>query len=115
MAASLFDPPEPEAPARAETAASIQARFDRWIAANPRVWDLFVRFARQARESAIRRGRNRISSSAVIERIRWEVNIETTGDEFAVSDHWTSRLSRRLIEADPSFNGWFETRRIRTE
>ena len=87
---------------------SIQARFENWIQQNPGVYDLFLRFAYEAKAS----GRSRYGVRAIMERVRWEVSIKTEGDSLKINDHYASRLSRKLIKADPSFRGFFELRRL---
>ena len=58
--------------------------FWEWHKANPLVWQYFERFALEA----VRHGRRKISHWLIINRIRWEVNIVTTGEDFKISnDH----------------------------
>jgi len=86
---------------------SIDERFARFHAANPHVFTLFLRFANEARS----RGR-KTSAKAIIERLRWELVVETDED-FRINDHYTSRYSRLAIETDPTFADFFETRTLK--
>lgn len=74
--------------------------------ANPEIFELFKRFATEARLS----GRKYYGAKAIMEKIRWEINIEQKGD-FKVNDHYTSCYVRLLISEDPSFKDFFEVRR----
>lgn len=79
---------------------------------NPRVWSLFVCFA----EEAILRGRNRLSTKLIIERIRWELYIETNSqDEFRINNNHTAYYARKWIEEYPLHSELFETRRVRCD
>lgn len=61
--------------------------------------------------SAIRAGRKRYSSDAILHRIRWHYQIERGDDQFKCNDHWTAKLSRWFMEKHPEHAGFFETRR----
>lgn len=85
----------------------IAERFAEFDAANPEVWELFKRFARQARDA----GRGRYSADAILHRIRWHVAIETrSNDGFKINDHFSAMYARKLIAEDRTFAGFFETR-----
>lgn len=102
--ATLF--PAQEAPGRL----TIQERFELYDQAHPEVWELFCEFAEMAR----RRGRSRYSARAILQRIRWEREIEQEADEpFKISNLWSSRYARKLLESDPErWAGFFEFRPI---
>lgn len=89
---------------------SIEQRFDRWVHDNPQVWELFVRFARELRASGLRRA----GAKLIVERIRFEVAVKTVGDDFKLNNDFTSRLARRLVLHDPSFDGFFEFRELKS-
>lgn len=90
---------------------SPEERFVAFDAANPDVFTLFRQFADEAK----RAGRTRFSADAIIQRIRWFVNVETTGDEFKINDNFSAYYARKLIAEDASFRGFFELRTTRTE
>jgi hypothetical protein len=76
----------------------LAAEFAEFDAANPRVWDLFQVFTRQA----IAAGRTRYSSDSILHRIRWHVDIETTGcGGFKINDHSSCFYARKWNEANP--------------
>lgn len=85
--------------------------FSEYHERNPHVYELFKRFAMQARNA----GRRRFGAKAIMERVRWYAEIETHGgDGFKVNNNFTSRYARMLIDEYPEFKGFFETRRLQT-
>lgn len=83
---------------------------ERWAAfhaANPKVYELFRRFAAEARAA----GLPRYSADALLHRIRWYVTIETKGDTFKVNNDWASYYARQLVADDPSYADFFEMRK----
>ena len=82
----------------------------RWLAfdrSNPRVYDLFKQFAFQS----INAGAEHCSGQLVVERIRWEVAIQTLGEEFKVPNEYIPFMSRRFMTDFPTHWGFFEIRR----
>lgn len=53
----------------------------------------------------------RYSADAILHRIRWLTNIETSDAKFRVNDHWSAFYARMLLKDDPSFTGFFELRK----
>lgn len=88
---------------------STDAKFEKWITANPHVLDLFINLA-SAMQS---RGRKRIGAKAIVERMRWEHMYTTKGDEFRLNNLFTSRLVRRAITKQPSLAAMFELRALK--
>lgn len=87
-----------------------QQRFDAWRrfhAANPQVFELFVRFALEAKAS----GRKHFGARIIGERIRWYCNVETiTEKPFKTSDHSWPYYSRLAMALHPDLAGVFECR-----
>lgn len=81
--------------------------FRRWDAANPDIWPLFKRFAIEA----IRSGRKQFGASAIWERIRWELAVETEGDDFKFNNAWRAFYARKFMQHYPMYDGFFHTRR----
>lgn len=73
---------------------------------NPHVFQLFLKFARQLRES----GRKHYSSQAICERIRWHVEVDTRGDEFKMNNNHNACYGRLLVILYPEFDGFFQFR-----
>jgi hypothetical protein len=61
-----------------------------WHKDNPEVWLHFERFALEA----VSKGRKNVSHWLIINRIRWEVNIMTTGSDFKISNDYIAFYAR---------------------
>lgn len=86
-------------------------RFAAWVAfhrANPCVFGLFLRFAREAR--AARPGK--IGARMVGERIRWATSIEIRRADPGpkINDHVWPYYARLAMAVDPSLDGAFDRR-----
>ena len=88
----------------------IQATFDKFHADHPDIYEMFKRFARQLRGA----GRERYGAKSIMERIRWELATSSSGvdDGFKINNNFTSRYARKLIVDDPTFESFFETRKL---
>ena len=82
-------------------------KFKVYHAANPMVWELFKKFSYEAKNS----GRKRFGVNAIFERMRWYIDIETSGDRFKLNNNYRSCYARLIISEDPFFQTFFETRR----
>lgn len=70
---------------------------------NPQIYELFVRFA-----SEVARNRSRFGSRAILERIRWETNINSNHETLKIPNAYSAYYSR-LFEIDhPRFDGMFQ-------
>lgn len=102
---------KPIAPCGDLFADSLDERFQRFHRANPMVFDLFLRFTLQLKAQ----GRTHYSAKAVMERIRWHVDVETKGGEgFKINNSWTSRYTRLLEQLFPEHAGFYEKRSLKT-
>lgn len=98
---------------KTQTGKSIDQAFEEYIRDNPAIYNYFVSFAIQW----IRAGAKKISSKQIIGRIRWEVEVETKGDqakEFKINDAFSSRISRKFIEDYPEYSERLEFRHLRS-
>lgn len=91
--------PEPPPPTLAE-------RFAAFHAQNPGVYQRL----RELALDAVRRGRRRLSISQLYEVLRWQVSLETKGDEFRLNNSWRSFYARELMASEPELEGVFELR-----
>lgn len=89
---------------------TIQARFEAFDASNPRIRQLFVRFA----EEAMVAGKRKIGAKAIAERIRWFVEIETIGESFKLNNNYVSRYARIVSKIRPDLAPMFETRTLKS-
>jgi hypothetical protein len=89
----------------------IQKRFLKFHAENEHVYKLLVRFAREAKAS----GRESWGMKAIYERARWEVAIVTKGTEFKLSNDFTSRYARLIMQQEADLAGFFDIRELRSQ
>lgn len=87
-----------------DLAPHIVAKFWKYHEDNPHVFKLFKRFTNEMRNS----GRKRYGTKSIAERIRWHMAIETTGEDFKISNNYSSCYARLLIIDDPSLKGFFQ-------
>ena len=101
---NLFDMPAPQLPL------TIQERFEKWAGDNEDIIQLFLKFAREAQDA----GHKRYGIKAIVERVRWEVQIVKRHDrDFYINNSFTSRLARYLVKRDPQLYGLFEFRTLK--
>jgi len=72
---------------------------------NPKVWDLFLKYAREISL----KGRRRYSITMLVERIRWHSMIENQDDTFRISNSHRAYYARKLMAHYDEFRGLFET------
>lgn len=80
--------------------------FTEWHAANPGIWRYFRRFAFEA----VARRRTRISHWLIINRIRWEVSIVTTGVDFKISNDTIAFYARLWRALHPAHRELFKVK-----
>lgn len=109
MQQETFDFREPEEePRRKKT---IGERFEDMLRLQPDLYPQFKEIAHQLKNA----GQMRYSSKAIIEICRYHRVIQGKDvDGWKINNVFTSRLSRKLIEECPEFDGWFELREIKT-
>ena len=90
---------------------SLDEQFAAFNAAHPDVFALFVRFAREAKQS----GRERFGAKAIMERLRWHLATSSSGEAPKINNNYTSRYARKLAELYPhEFGSFFEMRELRS-
>lgn len=84
------------------------AQFEQFDADNPAVFDLFMRFAREARAA----GHLNFSADAICHRIRWETSVVTrdAASEWKINDHYTAFYARKAMALHPELRGFFRCR-----
>lgn len=92
------------------TGLSLQERFEAFHAANPWVYRRLVEMSRAWK----RRGRSRIGIAMLIETLRWQYGMMTTGDEFYLNNSYRSRYSRMIMANEDDLDGFFSTRELRS-
>jgi len=86
---------------------NLAEEFERFHRENPRVYELFKRFTFQL----IERGFKHHSSDAVVHRIRWHTDVETTTatDSFKIANAHTAFYARLFMADHPQHKGFFRT------
>ena len=77
-----------------------------WHKENPEFYDLFKRFTFQA----IGKGHRRLSAWLIVNRIRWETMIVTTGNEYKISNDFIALYARLFMHEYPDYKGLFRTK-----
>ena len=80
-----------------------------WHKENPHVYRLFEEFTFRA----IKKGHKRLSAWLVVNRIRWETSIETTGDDFKISNDYIALYARYFMHKHPRYEGFFKTKKMK--
>lgn len=93
---------------------SLQEKYDDWIIENMHVYELFEKFALQA----IAAGKKKISHWLIVNRLRWEVEIETKGlteDErqYKISNDYIAFLARDFIKDHPEHAEIFNLKQMK--
>jgi hypothetical protein len=81
-------------------------RFWKFHRENPEIYKQFRQFGRDA----LMRGYDHYGSKAIMEVIRWHMEIETFGDDFKINNNYTSCYARMLVLLEPEFEGFFRLR-----
>lgn len=90
----------------------ILKRFLEFHSENPHVYELFEKFTKEV----IRSGRSHYGAKAIMERIRWHLDVETSDAEgFKINNNYTSLYVRLLERRKPMFEGFFSKREVVNE
>lgn len=105
---TLYDqPPDDDAPIVTTEYPRRDREFTRFHRAHPEVYELFRRFALQL----LHAGRKHGSAEQVIQRLRWETDINPSHDGgYKVSNHYRRRYALLLAQDDARFSGFFRFR-----
>lgn len=91
---TLFDP-------------SIAQRFEEFHEANPKVYAVLVRLAR---EWVQRTGSHHLGIKTLYERARWEIAMATNDPEFKLNNNYTAYYARLIMAEHPDLAGMFDLR-----
>lgn len=78
--------------------------------ANPKVYELFERFATEAHQA----GRRRIGAKMLAERIRWFEEVEVHTGDFKINNSYVSRYARLVAQRNPHLAGLFAMRKLKS-
>ena len=88
----------------------LQARFEGFHAANPRVYSTLVQLAREARAV----GQATVGIGMLWEVMRWKLSLAvTTSSAFKLNNNHRSRYARLIMAQEPDLADVFETRELR--
>jgi hypothetical protein len=85
-----------------------QAKFERYHAENPEVWQQF----KDATFALIRVGRNHFSADAILHSIRFNTVIRG-GKDFKLNNNYSSMYSRMFTSNYPEHRDFFEQRKLK--
>lgn len=88
---------------------TIQDAFQQFHKNNPDVYSGFKTLAFKA----IKAGKKKISSKAIINVLRWEFSFSVESTKFKINDAFTSRYARLFIKDYPEYKSRFELRALR--
>jgi hypothetical protein len=107
----LFDDPNDKITPRV-TDESIERRFREYHCRNPRVYELLVQLAREAKQE----GRTRIGIKMLWEVVRWKLTQDLRDDEeFKLPNDFHSRYARLIMQQERDLDGICEIRQLRAE
>jgi len=94
-----------------DTHESLKEKWWAWHKENPQIYELFERFTMDA----IRKGHKRLSAWLIVNRIRWETMVETTGEDFKISNDFIAYYARLFMALHPEYDGFFKTKQLRRD
>lgn len=93
------------------TGKTIDAAFEIYHQQNPKVYELFKKYV----NDILSRGKKLTSAKMIINRIRWEIYMETKGnEEYRINDAFTSRYARLYAKEYPHYKDIFNFRDLRS-
>jgi hypothetical protein len=91
----------------------LETQFWQFHQENPIVYNYLVQFACQWR---LRRGEEaKLGIAALFERVRWEVNIESTYGDFKLNNNHRAYYARLMMRNNPNLQDIFRVRRQRIQ
>ena len=87
---------------------SVKRKWWLWHKKNPHVYELFKKFTL----IAIDRGHKQMSAWLIVNRIRWEPSVETSGNDFKISNDFIAYYARLFMHDYPQYEGFFRTKRL---
>lgn len=88
-----------------------KTKWEIWHDENPAIWAYFEKYTLDV----IASGKTKISHWLIINRIRWEVSIATTGSDFKISNNYIAFYARLWAEKYPQYASLFNTKKMAGE
>jgi hypothetical protein len=87
-------------------------KFKKYHQDNPKVWELFKKFAYDMKNS----GREKYSAEIIVNQIRWHYDISSKGDDvFKINNDFKPMYARMLAHKYPKdFGDFFQFRTVRS-
>lgn len=83
-------------------------RFEKFHSENPHVYSLLVMLARRWMKST---GQHKLGIRTLWERMRWELQVTTSAEDYRLNDHYTSFYARLIANQEADLTHLFELRR----
>lgn len=87
--------------------ATIAERFEEFHRANPHVYRVLVRLAREWVNST---GSRKLGIKSLYEVARWRLAIETSDPEYRLNNSYTAFFARLIMRHEPDLDGLFDLR-----
>jgi len=85
---------------------ALLVKFKRYHRSNPHVYESFKSNAYLMK----RTGRKKYSAWTIINKMRWDEDLKTTGGEFIINNNYIALYARLLITFHPEFLNFFDLR-----
>jgi len=92
------------------TGKTITQAFKEYHEANPFIYEYFKSYAFRMLDAC-----NKISAKLIINRIRWEVRVETQAKDFKINDAFQAHYARLFLRDFPQYKKCMELRELRSE
>lgn len=89
-----------------KTKPSVEDWAKQYIADNPEIYKMFVRFTLQAYNA----GWTTVGAKMIAERIRWETHVTARGDGFKINNSAVAAMARKFMAEYPLLGEIFRTR-----
>lgn len=88
---------------------TLTEQFNDWLALNPHFFPIFEKYTFEL----INAGAKKSSAWLVANRIRWEVEVRTIGNEYKISNDFIALLARKFMDDHPEHKGFFNVKEMK--
>tara|TARA_E500000081_G_scaffold98253_1_gene99324 strand:+ start:97 stop:372 length:276 start_codon:yes stop_codon:yes gene_type:complete len=89
----------------------LKRKWWQWHNENPHIYEAFEKYSLYA----ISRGKQKLSAWLIINRLRWDTEVETTGGEFKISNDFIAYYARLFMAYNPEYEGFFNVKKMKDE
>tara|TARA_S200000501_G_C20379233_1_gene549739 strand:+ start:156 stop:449 length:294 start_codon:yes stop_codon:yes gene_type:complete len=89
----------------------LKRKWWQWHKQNPHIYQAFEEYSLYA----ISRGKQKLSAWLIINRLRWDTEVETTGGEFKISNDFIAYYARLFMALNPEYEGFFNVKKMKDE